>query len=94
MMHLFEIEKIKLPPLLVSAEDFDHAAEIFRHTLARGLTHVPNDVDFNVTQWRIKRKHQDKPPWSWIKQGKAGVFYPVEEGWEFVTTNMVRGMVR
>ena len=93
-MHLFQIEKITLKPLLVIAEDYDHAAEIFRYSLVRGLEAAP-DADFDVTKWKIKGRHADKSPWSWVKEGNAGMVYNVDGGsWLLARTNMVRGRIR
>ena len=94
-MHLFQIEKITLKPLLVIAEDYEHAKEIFRHALVTGLHHLP-DANFDVTKWRIKRRHRDIAPWSWVSGEHAGMLYDVNhgEGWELVRTKMVRGRVR
>jgi hypothetical protein len=93
-MPLFQIEKITFKPLLVIAEDCDHAAEIFRHGLVTGLHHLP-DADFDVTRWRIKRQHQDVAPWSWVKEARAGMLWRLcEGGWELVQTNMIRGLRR
>lgn len=94
-MHLFRLENITFKPLLVIAEDYDHAAEIFRHSLFTGLHQEP-DADFDVTKWKIKRRHQDTAPWSWVKEGRAGMLWNVDEGagWELVQSNMVRGRLR
>jgi len=93
-MHIYQIENIEIEPLLVMADDFDHAADIFRYTLTNGLAHLPK-VNFDVTRWKIMRAHRDTPPWSWIKEGRAGMLYRVDEGgWEHVSTRMIRGLIR
>jgi hypothetical protein len=43
------LENITFKPLLVIAEDFDHAAHIFMHSLMTGLRERP-DADFDVTK--------------------------------------------
>lgn len=95
LMHLFRLENITIKPLLVIAEDYDHAADIFRHSLVTGLHHRP-DADFDVTKWRIKPRHRDKLPWAWVKEGNAGMLWNVDDGagWELAHTSMVRGLER
>ena len=90
-MHLYQIENITFKPLMVIAEDYEHASQIFMHSVVTGFYHKP-DADFDITKWRIKPRHRDKEPWSWIKEGNAGMLYRIEDGqsWELVLTPMRR----
>lgn len=91
-MHLFQIENITFKPLLVIAHDFDHAADIFRHSLVTGLAAVP-DADFDIVQLNMKRRHQDRSIWSWLQEGRAGMLWRANDGaaWEMTQTSLIRG---
>ena len=90
-MQLFRIENVRFQPLLVIAEDYEHAGQIFMHELITGLHHRP-DAEFDVTKWRIKPPYNSERPWSWVKEGKAGILWRLEEepSWELVGCNMRR----
>ncbi|WP_156843131.1 hypothetical protein [Novosphingobium aquimarinum] len=90
-MHLFQLENITFKPLLVIAEDYDHAAQIFMYSLISGLGERP-DADFDVTKWRIKDHRRRDIPWAWVDEGKAGMLWNVDDGtgWLLNCTNLVR----
>ena len=90
-MHLFQIENITMRPLSVIAEDFDHAAQIFIQSLISGLLHKP-DVEFAVSKWLPKPPHGEELPWSFVKEGNAGMLWRVDDGrsWELVQSNPIR----
>jgi hypothetical protein len=90
-MYLVQLENITFKPLLVIAEDFDHAAQIFMCSLINGLGERP-DADFDVTKWRIKDHRRNDIPWSWVDEGSAGMLWNVDEGtgWLLNQTELIR----
>lgn len=90
-MHLFQIEEIIFQPITVIAEDFDHAAQIFMHSLITGLHNRP-DVEFEVSKWLPKPRYQHDFPWNWVREGQAGILWRVDDdaAWELAGTDLIR----
>ena len=79
----YRIEKIKLEPLLLLADDFDDAANRFRFSLLEAFGNMPV-ADFDVTKWKLKKSDRFAPLRQWSAEGKRGFVWPYEGGWEMM----------
>lgn len=79
----YRIEKIKLKPLMLLADDFDDAANRLRCALMEGFGNLP-DADFDVTKWKLKKIDMFDPLRQWAAESKRGFVWPSEGGWEMV----------